>query len=208
MWGVRPLDTYRQARLSLEEFVEAVNELLPTIMPPDVADQRLKEELTPRLVRHYATQGGLDMPEREGREARYTYRQLLQVLALRLLQAQGHRTSSVNPLTAGMTDAELEDLLAGGRQVSLTPAPNPALQFLEGLRAKAPTSPATPATQASPSPTPSPTLTPSWTRHDIAPGLELHVRGDFRFPPTTDGQAEIFRRLHEVLKSQGVRRQR
>lgn len=200
MWGVRNLSGYRHARLALDEFVQAVNELLPTILPPDMADQRLKEELTPRLVRHYATQGVLDMPEREGREARYTYRQLLQVLALRLLQAQGHRTGSVYPLLTAMTDPELEDLLAGGRQVSLTPAPNPALQFLQGLKhqelhhSRPPTSP--------------PSQSGVWTRHEIVPGLELHVRGDFRFPPTSDLQAEIFQRLHEVLKNQGVRRQK
>lgn len=175
---MRPLEAYRAARLSLEELVNAANNLLPDVLPTDISDQRLKEELTPRLVRHYSSQGSLEEPQKEGREARYTYRHLLQLLALRRLQAEGHRTGAVGPLTSGMSEVELESLLSGHANVSLTQAANPALDFLQGLRAGLSQPPA--AHVAMPT---QPTKATRWVHYKIAPGLKLEVREDFRFPP-------------------------
>lgn len=45
------------------------------------------QELTERLVRYYVQQGVLDRPVREGREALFGYRQLLQLLVARTLVA-------------------------------------------------------------------------------------------------------------------------
>lgn len=172
---MRPLEPYKTARLSLDELVDAANALLPSILPTSISDQRLKEELTPRLIRHYSSQGSLEEPEKEGREARYTYRHLLQLLALRRLQAEGHRTGAVAPLTSGMSDSELENLLSGHSQVTLTQATNPAFDFLQSLR--------TPTATTTSRQQPRPTRETRWTHVKLAPGLKLEIRDDFRPPP-------------------------
>ncbi len=193
---MRPLQAYKRARLSLEELVRAANDLLPDVLPTDITDQRLKEELTPRLVRHYSSQGSLEEPEKEGREARYTYRHLLQLLALRRLQAEGHRTGAVAPLTSGMSDPELENLLNGQAQVTLTQTTNPAMDFLRHLKtgggpSPAPHSPPTAAKQT------------RWTHYKIAPGLKLEIRDDFK-PPTDP--THLLEEIEKALRSSGHRR--
>jgi DNA-binding transcriptional MerR regulator len=193
---MRPLEAYRLARLSLEELVSAANNLLPDVLPNDIADQRLKEELTPRLVRHYASQGSLEEPQKEGREARYTYRHLLQLLALRRLQAEGHRTGAVAPLTSAMSDSELEKLLGGQSQVALTQSSNSALDFLQSLRSGG----GQPAAGPSVNPVNKETR---WVHHKLAPGLKLEIREDFRVP---NDLAPLLKQIEKALRSSGHRR--
>ncbi len=194
---------YKDVHLSLDELVSAANTLLPDILPSDISDQRIKEELSPRLVRHYSSQGSLEEPLKEGREARYTYRHLLQLLALRRLQAEGHRTGSVSSLLTDMSETELEDLLSGDRQVTLTqeashPPANPALDFLHDLRSgKAPRGGGSPAPHSLRTPTPKRSHT--WCHHELAPGLVLEVREDFQNP--SDPTALLSQFIHALSKS-------
>lgn len=190
---VRPLQGYKTARLSLDELVAAANDLLPEILPGDIADQRLKEELTPRLVRHYSSQGGLEEPLREGREARYTYLHLLQLLALRLLQAEGHKTGAVTPLTSSMNEGELEALVRGHRQVTLSQTHNPALDFLHNLKGGGGV--ATPPITPTPPPASRETR---WLHHEIVPGLVLQVRQDLKLPPDL---APLLEQIQKALMS-------
>src|SRR5436190_1694673 len=44
---------------------------------------------TERLVRYYVTEGVLTRPDREGREARFGFRQIAEFLAVRILLADG-----------------------------------------------------------------------------------------------------------------------
>ncbi len=89
-----------------------------------------------RLVRHYASLGLLDENVREGREARYGFRHLLQLLLVRRLLTEGYPAAVIAKLIAGKGDAELRALLQGGASVSATPA-NPALDFLARVRRRA-----------------------------------------------------------------------
>ncbi|MBE7212362.1 MAG: MerR family transcriptional regulator, partial [Gluconacetobacter diazotrophicus] len=122
---------------SLEELVQAANALLPGFLP--AAEDRpgsagkVREEVNARLLRHYASVGLLDDNTREGREARYGFRHLLQVLLVRRLLVEGYPAAVIAKLLAGKSDAELRALLQGGASVSATPA-NPALDFLAGVR--------------------------------------------------------------------------
>jgi DNA-binding transcriptional MerR regulator len=118
---------------SLEEFVEVANDLLPQFLPEQPSGSRGQEPVNPRLVRHYTTQGLIDKPQKEGREARYRYRHLLQLLVLRRLLAEGYSTSSVGSLIVGQVNAVLEELLQGGVQLTVETA-NPALAFLSQVR--------------------------------------------------------------------------
>lgn len=130
----------------LEAFVQVANDLLPQYLPP-AADTRSRsaEAVNPRLVRYYTTQGVLDRPARQGREARYTYRHLLQLLVVRRLLAEGYSTTAIQPITTEKSDADLEALLQGGIQITVEAA-NPALAFLQSVKArKAPNSPPPPS---------------------------------------------------------------
>ena len=107
-----------------------------------------------RLIRHYANLGLLDENAREGREARYGFRHLLQLLLVRRLLTEGYPAAVIAKLITGKGDAELRALLQGGASVTATPA-NPALDFLAGVRRRA----ALPARRAvQPPACPSPSL--------------------------------------------------
>ena len=75
-----------------------------------VAGERLGEEITPRTVRLYATQGLIDRPGREGRSAVYGRRHLLQLLLIRSLARRGLSLAAIAPLI-GLSDDELEQQL-------------------------------------------------------------------------------------------------
>ncbi len=189
----------QQPEMVLDRFVEVTNHLLPQFLPDPLSSGRGQEPVNPRLVRHYTTQGWLDKPLKQGREARYTYRHLLQLLVLRRLLAEGYSTSSIGSLLGGQPDAALEDILQGGVQLTVEAA-NPALAFLSQIRDRGEPSrqvPSTPAPAAphlgwsdlseASAPVPSPPTASSpqtWLRLDILDGLELHVRHDFVAPAT------------------------
>ena len=199
----------RGALLSLDELVAKANELLPHILPE--VEKLRQSELNPRLVRHFATLGLVDEAGRDGREARYGARHLLQLLVVRRLMAEGSTTSGVKKLIEGASDAELESLLLSGvRRASLegyqaleeAPSPeiggeeeeNEALQWLRKIRAR--NSPSSPAPQiAAPDAPPA-----SWRRIAIENGLELHIREDFRAPNTPYEREQLLRRIEDELK--------
>ncbi len=64
------------------------------------------EEISPRTVRLYATQGLIDRPGKDGRHAAYSHRHLLQLLLVRALAQRGLSLSAIAPLCA-LADAEL-----------------------------------------------------------------------------------------------------
>jgi DNA-binding transcriptional MerR regulator len=213
---------------SLEDFVEVANDLLPQFLPEQATGSRGQEPVNPRLVRHYTTQGLLDKPKRQGREARYLYRHLLQLLVLRRLLADGYSTSSVGSLIDQQSNATLENLLQGGAQLTVETA-NPALAFLSQIRERGEASarqkrsnipygingdsadeqqsvakPPAPAPAQAPAPNRSsaPAVTSGaqeWTRVEILEGLELHVRQDFPVPTTAHERESLHRLIADHL---------
>lgn len=167
---------------SLDELVEVANQLLPQYLPDQGSDSRLQETVNARLVRHYTTQGLLDRPLKQGREARYRYRHLLQLLLLRRLLTEGYSSSSLGQALQ-KSDRDLESLLQGGAQLTMESA-NPALAFLAKVRdrslgqpaKRAMAPPAAPPVQLSPPPKEeaSPSLG-DWTDHLSTEGQ--HVGG-------------------------------
>lgn len=72
------------------------------------ASGRVTEVPDPRLIRWYATIGLLDRPTiGPGRVARYGRRHLLQLVAVKRLQAQGLSLAQIQHRLAGATDAQL-----------------------------------------------------------------------------------------------------
>lgn len=191
---------------SLDEFVQVTNALLPQFLPGEKGNTRVREEVTPRLVRHYTTLGMLDEPLKEGREARYTYRHLLQMLVVRRLLAEGYGASAIDNLATSKENTELEALLQGGIQLTVTTA-NPALVFLQQIqkRQSMPTPSAASPGTISPPPVQPPTnsnpSTTSWTRIEVLPGLEIHVRNDFIYPSSPQEQQNLLQYIAQKLLS-------
>ena len=187
---------------TLDDLSQLANALLPQYLPLD-RSSRTQDEVNPRLIRHYTTQGLLDPPLKEGRGAVYTRRHLLQLLALRRLMVDGHSAQALKTLLGTQNDAELEALLTGEAGLKVQSS-NPALDYLDGLRsAPSPSrrvfaavpplaSPLPPIVPAAPSST-------SYTRLTLAPGLELHVSRAARLPKTPAEQETLTRQLLAAL---------
>lgn len=188
---------------NLDEFVAQVNALLPDYLPEDGTTSRTREEVNPRLVRHYATLGMLDEPLRAGREVRYEYRHLLQLLVVRRLLAEGFGANAIGDLARLKSNGELEAILEGGAQLTVAPA-NPALAYLEQIKNRAQgAKPAAPGPQATPAPPPA---TPApreretrWTRYELLPGVELHVNDDFAIPKSRKEQENLLQAINLQL---------
>lgn len=204
---------------TLDEFAELANTLLPQYLPLD-RSSRAGDEVNPRLIRHYTTQGLLDPPLKEGREARYLLRHLLQLLALRVLMAGGYSAQALHELLPGKTDAELLALLDGGARLEVHfprerqilgvvgPPPSPDASAPPSLSSAAPSNPAlaylkglTPSTAVVP-----PTVKPvnsggsdTYTRLPILPGIELHVARSARLPRSVAEQARLSQLVQDAL---------
>jgi len=100
-----------------------------------VAGGRLDEEISPRTVRLYATQGLIDRPGKEGRSAVYGHRHLLQLLLIRSLARRGLSLAAIAPL-CGLPDPELEQQLAQLEAQGEAPPQesNAALHYLRDLK--------------------------------------------------------------------------
>jgi DNA-binding transcriptional MerR regulator len=194
---------------SLAEFVAVTNELLPDFMPVEKGNTKVREQVTPRLVRHYTGLGMLDEPLKAGREARYHYRHLLQLLVVRRLLAEGYGASAIDDLAASSDNARLEALLRGGAQLSVTVA-NPALAFLNEIQQRqqlpkpgAPRPlPAAPIIAAPPRPT----TTSRWTRLEILPGFEIQIGDEFTYPNSSHEQQALLHHIAQKLEQFATQR--
>jgi DNA-binding transcriptional MerR regulator len=115
-----------------------------------VAGEHLGEEISPRTVRLYATQGLIDRPGREGRTATYGHRHLLQLILIRSLARRGLSLAAIAPII-GYEDKALElqlsqlegdgsnaheafDARTASSPEPTTNEPNEALQYLQSLQ--------------------------------------------------------------------------
>ncbi|MGB3691515.1 MAG: MerR family transcriptional regulator [Spirulinaceae cyanobacterium] len=184
---------------SLSEFVEVLNNLLPQFLPVQRSHTKVRETITPRLVRHYTSQGMVDDPQKEGRYAIYTYRHLLQMLVVRRLLAEGYGASAIQNLPKTKDNSDLEALLQGGIQLTVTAA-NPALGFLQEIKQRQPLS-KTPKVATKKSPSGFGTTDLKWTRLEIVPGLEIHLREDFAYPHSLQEQENLLQYIAQKLKT-------
>lgn len=204
------LATHEHAVWNLNEFVEVANGLLPTYLAKD-ATGRSADEVNARLVRHYATQGLLQEARKEGREARYIFDHLLQLLVVRKLLADGFSAAAAKQVMEGRTNGELEGLLQGSVRIDLVPEAGRSdvarrAEFLRHVRAKAGLDPS----PSGPPPPPAATVpdrphgdslfsASQWTRLSILDGLDLFVRDDFALPKNRLGDAQLTQLLQVVL---------
>ena len=194
------------------EAVYGLDELL------ELAGERLGEEITPRTVRLYATEGLIDRPGKDGRRAVYGQRHLLQLLLVRSLARRGLSLSAIAPLVAGDDEALQEQLsqLDDGLEAS-APAceSNDALDYLQSIQSSAPeASPSLLPLLGAPLSSRSPLLRASrmagrsnasssrWHRFQLAPGVELHLSESASIPPTRARREAWLQRLIDRLREQ------
>jgi DNA-binding transcriptional MerR regulator len=106
-----PFDRYRDAELTLDDLVVAAARLLRRLdLRP--GDGRVAPAPDARGVRYYQGIGVLDRPLRyDGRRAVYGFRHLLQLLAVKQLQQEGHPLHLIQQSLAGRPTATLEQAL-------------------------------------------------------------------------------------------------
>ena len=98
--------------LSLEELTREAGRQLEEIgLLQAQADGRVTAAPDARMVRYYGTLGLVDRPVIVEREARYGRRHLLQLVAVKALQARGLPLADVQARLYGCSNSELENLL-------------------------------------------------------------------------------------------------
>lgn len=110
--------------LTLDELAQEVQTMLSqTGLLKAQADGRISAAPDPRTVRYYTTLGLLDRPEIVAREARYGRRHVLQLCAIKALQATGLPLSEVQARLYAKSDPELEAVIASAGESRLQRPP-------------------------------------------------------------------------------------
>lgn len=112
--------------LSLDELLAQVRARLTQAgLDASEGDGRVSPLPDARTVRYYATLGLVDRPLVQGKEARYAHRHLLQVLAIKALQADGLRLADVQQRLYGRSTRELEAIVDAGLKPRPAQLPRP-----------------------------------------------------------------------------------
>jgi DNA-binding transcriptional MerR regulator len=192
-----------------------------------VAGERLGEEITPRTVRLYATEGLIDRPGKDGRRAVYAQRHLLQLLLIRSLARRGLSLSAIAPLAAS-SDGELLEQLIQLQEPAIQQATSEpiesnsaeqqeALAYLQSLQVERSSSllpllgsplssnsgfASTRRSLSSRSAGRSSAASSRWHRFSLAPGVELHLSDSASIPPAGKRREAWLQRLLERLREQ------
>jgi DNA-binding transcriptional MerR regulator len=151
-----------------------------------------RARVTPRTVHFYVQQGLLPPAGSPGPGARYTEGHVSRIRLIRLLQKQHLPLAEIAKRTKGLTDEQVDALVAETRQRRAEGRGSSALDYIRGVLSEqsGPTVDLMRAAAASPqrdrslrprtprwSPaTPPPTARSQWERFTLADGIELHVR--------------------------------
>jgi DNA-binding transcriptional MerR regulator len=193
---VAQLQSYSKASWSAEEFVQVVNRLLPEFLPDIGFNQKIREEVNLRLIRHYTSIGAVDEPGKLGKESRYSYRHLLQLLLVRRLLAQGYSSGSIDQFPKRQSNDELLALLQDGqpslpRLLSQERQGDSALDFLDSVRKR--TNASSRSARASSDPN-------SWSRIQLCPGLELQIQSGF-VPPRGSQLVALLGQITDLIRN-------
>ena len=212
--SLQNLEMQQSAIYTVDEFETACNLWLLQYLPETYQGTRAREPITIRNLRHYAGEGLIDEPLKEGREARYSYRHLVQVLLLRRAMAEGYTTKLLYSMMRRAT-SELEALLAGNLPTSLSKperqkiaqqvvhedsvnrqAQREVLDYLNSLKPQSNIV----QNQISHSVILEPTPVQSWQQFEITPGIELWLRTDAILPKTALERQRILSRIESLLR--------
>jgi len=213
---VQPPTSSASADLGAPEASYGLEELLV------IAGERLGEEITPRTVRLYATEGLIDRPGKDGRRAVYGQRHLLQLLLVRSLARRGLSLSAIAPLVV-CSDQDLQEQwqqLDDGTSSNSSPETrNEALAYLQSIRDTSAPSPdqsssllpllgsplssrSTSSLRSSRTGSRSSASSSRWHRFSLAPGVEVHLSESASIPPPGSRREAWLQRLIDRLREQ------
>jgi DNA-binding transcriptional MerR regulator len=199
----------------VDELLEIANRLVEIIAPVQPSD-RVAETLSERTLRYYISEGLVDRPSgKEGAAALYSFRHLLQLLALKRLQASYFPVKRIKEIVPDSSNDELRTIIEGaGAQPELSIRDN-AMSYLSSLtleeqawnRVESRMLPAGQRQMFGPQAPPDaaggvalPAPPQSWERLVLDDGIELHIRADRR---ESLRKGELRRMLERTLKSLG-----
>lgn len=227
---LRELDIYRyRDDLKLDELVDIANGFVELVAPEQPSD-RVAERLNERTLRYYITKGLVDRPVgREGTAALYSYRHLVQILALKRLQAAYFPIKRIKEVLRGKSNDDLERILAFEPEEQLGDMRQSAISYLDSLLSQdretyvradlAPPSLKSdqdfPSDHLSRHSTSRPQYsvkqiqTPaSWERFTLDDGVELHIRSDRVERLRGSEVRRVAERILNLLKQRSARRKK
>jgi DNA-binding transcriptional MerR regulator len=200
--------------IGLPEFAQTGSRILSQL---DLEQERGTVTSVPdeRTIRYYLSEGLIQSPgEKQGTASVFGYLNLLQLVAVKKLQAEHLPIRKIRELVADKTESELETLLGFGGAGRKKAGESEAKRYLESLltpsmpeRAAAPRAIPMSALKASAAPAQEgDDQSRSWQRVEIEPGLELHIRSDYT-PPTTSAKSKslaerLIHRLRRLHRSE------
>ena len=121
------LDMDNGRRYTIAELADASAEVLDALGVA-ARNGQVRDRPDVRTIRYYGTLGLIDPPaEMTGRTARYGGRHLLQVLAVKAVQARGDSLADAQRTLVGASDEELRSAIGPGLPAALAAVPPPAL---------------------------------------------------------------------------------
>jgi DNA-binding transcriptional MerR regulator len=205
--NVRPYHRYRgESSFTLPRLIAILKEQIPQIVPEQTR-YRVSTIPTPRTIRFYTARGLVDKPTgREAQSALYGYRHLLQILAVKYLQANYLPLLKIRTLVGNATNRDLEQLM---------PDIAPATWLHRGITREAgrfadrpglPSSPQTPPGAPGGAAAPAEAVraqdvdVDAWHRLEVSPGIELHVHAAALSPEDRERLRGVLLREMGVLR--------
>jgi DNA-binding transcriptional MerR regulator len=154
-----------------------------------------------RTIRFYVTKGLVAAPEGRGTAAVYSYRHLLQVLAIKLRQMEGSTLAAIAQELLDATGDILERRVASALGSGLpTPQHLPLTERKAPPRGRVGRALRAWRTQSGPSEVPGEALgSGTWYHVSVARGLELHIHQDHPLSHQTGRAAELAEAIRGVV---------
>lgn len=194
--------------VGLPEFARVSEEVLSEL---GIEQHRGTVSLVPdeRTIRYYVSEGLIQSAdEKQGTASVFSYKHLLQLVAVKKLQAEHLPIRKIRELVSGKDEQQLENLLGVSSADRKKTDQMEAKRYLESLL----TPSMALATQQLPSSAPvqkslqraetqSAPADPvgSWQRVEIEPGLELHIRSDYMPPASSAKTKSLAERIRGAI---------
>jgi DNA-binding transcriptional MerR regulator len=187
--------------LTLDDLVETANAFIK-MLAPDRPTKQIKETLSSRTIRFYISRDLVDRPLGQGPAARYGYRHLLQVLAVKSLQGSYLPIRRIQEVLAGMSNEELKGIL---EKFSKVPVSEPERRFRELFPDSSPMLQESEKHRLGESGQDillraEPQAAGSWERFTLLDGVEIHIRSDRKGSLPAPKVKRMMGRLLESLK--------
>jgi len=163
-----------------------------------------------RTIRYYIAEGLIQATdEKQGTSSVFSYLNLLQLVAVKKLQAEHLPIRKIREVVAGKSEQEMETLLGIGQESGTkgdearryleSLLTSPSGRHLRAMTVDGARPPRRSTTPQSPQSQSFGTAPGAWQRIEIEPGLELHIRSDYTPPATSARTRGLAERIRSIL---------